>query len=153
MYNQSFGPFIFIPYQEYKEEYRASPDYKNEKIRPIDVKPVLFSPEEALVHGNDFKDIYVPYKNYTPMLNRPNDDRQYLLLQIAIYAHFAHDLNLYLDIYPENKALFELFKEYSKKTDEAKKDYEKKYGPLAAKDATYVDNRFSYIYSPSPWMM
>ena len=62
-----------------------------------------------------------------------------------------NDLNLYLDLYPNDVEALTLYKRYLDIDKEVKMEYEKKYGPLCL-DSNYVsDNSWKWIKSPWPW--
>lgn len=111
--------------------------------------PELVSPKEGLNRGNLFKKEYVPYKNhyYKVVVNSKRDE---LLLKIQELAFATKDLNLYLDIFPKDLNALEYFKKYEKMLYELKKEYERNYGPLCAKDVT-SNVEFTWINNPWPW--
>lgn len=90
----------------------------------------LFSPTEAYVNGNLFQDLYKPYKNYKPAKLRATNERQRLYLELSQISFAAHELNLYLDLHPEDKIALRLFNDYRVKANELLNKYEKEYGPL-----------------------
>lgn len=109
----------------------------------------LVNVKEALNRGNSFKNEYVPYKNhyYKVVVNSKRDE---LLLRIQEFTFGVKDLNLYLDVFPKDLEMLEVFKKYSKSLEELKKEYEKNYGPLMAKDVT-SNTEFTWIKNPWPW--
>ena len=60
----------------------------------------LINVKEGFKRGNIFTNLYWPYKKqiYNFM---PRNDRQKLLLEIMENEFYAHELNLYLDNFPE----------------------------------------------------
>lgn len=82
----------------------------------------LFTPLETLEKGNLFKNEYIGYKNYKPRkLNQNNE-----LIKLMAIKNYCHDLMLYLDIYPDDEALKNLYKEEYDKYISMKKIYESK---------------------------
>lgn len=149
MQNNMFGPFMFIPYGQ---EFRSN-ETNLYKIKPsVNYVPNLFTPEEALIYGNIFKDQYRSYKNYVPSIKRPVNDQIALMYMIEAYSGAAHDLTLYLDSHPTEQELIKLQMEYSKKAKELKDQYQQKYGPLCASDSMLIDGKFGYVLMPSQWM-
>ena len=65
------------------------------------------------------------------------------------YDHAIIDLNLYLDIYPNDQEAFELFKKYAMAFKKAKQEYENQYGPLLIEDT--LGSRFNWTQNPWPW--
>ena len=90
----------------------------------------LLDPKEALEKGNMFKNLYVPYKNYKPFKLMPKTEREKMLNEIRSYAFAMKELNLYLDVNPNNTSYINLYNEYRKIKEKLCKQYEKMYGPL-----------------------
>ena len=65
------------------------------------------------------------------------------------YSFAINDLNLYLDLHPEEKQVLDLFKKYVNEGKMLCQEYVKKYGPLEVTDP--MGNKFSWIDSPWPW--
>lgn len=106
----------------------------------------LFDLETALQKGNLFKDLYKPYKSYTPRTIKVNTAREKCLLEIQELDFSIGDLNLYLDLYPDDLEAFTLFskltREYLKKTAE----YASTFGPL-----TLDQTGSEYEWSKGVW--
>ena len=62
-----------------------------------------------------FLDEYVPYKNYKPYKIKPTCEKDAMLLKIREYCFAIDDLNLKLDLEPNNKKLYDLFKVYNER--------------------------------------
>lgn len=77
-------------------------------------------------------------------------DRAGLLCKIQSYGFAAYDMLLYLDTHPDDKKAFKIFKELVEKTNEYKKEFEEKFGPLSA-FSTANQQKFNWIDSPWPW--
>ncbi|MCD7894902.1 MAG: spore coat protein CotJB [Erysipelotrichaceae bacterium] len=112
-------------------------------------QPPLFDPEEALTLGNLFKNLYMSYKGFSNYYLQPSSERQKALLTLQMYEFAAHEINLYLDLYPDNEAMLSLFEEYTKKAHEARKQFVKMYGPIEVKETHGMP--FSWIEGPWPW--
>ena len=106
-------------------------------------------PYTGLIRGNLFNNLYDPYKNYKPRDIEVNNERESLLGQIQMYNFGVIDLNLYLDLHPNDTRAVQLFEEYSKASKELVKQYEMKYGPLTASNT--MGNNFNWVASPWPW--
>ena len=52
------------------------------------------------------------------------------MLQLSEIAFAAHDLNLYLDNFPDDEEAIRTFNEYRKKTNRLMEEYENTYGSL-----------------------
>ena len=65
----------------------------------------LVPSNEGFLKGNMFKDEYIPYKNLTYVNINPKSDKESKLLNVMQYSFAINDLNLYLDIHPEDKEM------------------------------------------------
>ncbi len=108
----------------------------------------IYSVKEGFLRGNMFKDEYKPYKNLTYINIRPRNEREAKLFNVMEYSFAINDLNLYLDLHPEDSEMLKLFKEYVKEEKEAKKEYMESYGPLTVNKVT--GNSFDWV-SNWPW--
>lgn len=109
----------------------------------------VVSPMEGFLRGNMFKDEYEPYKNLTYFKLNPSNDKERLLYQVMAYSFAINDLNLYLDLHPDNKGMLDLFKKYVKEEKELCNEYVNKYGPLEVNEV--MGQKFDWINSPWPW--
>ena len=111
--------------------------------------PNVLDPNEGFLRGNMFRNEYVPYKNLTYFKLNPRNEREKLLYRIMALSFAINDLNLYLDLHPDNKDMFELFKKYVVEKKELSAKYNKTYGPLTVtKD---VGTKYDWLNSPWPW--
>ena len=111
----------------------------------------LLEPKEALEKGNMFKNLYVPYKNYKPVKLEAKTERQRKLNEIRSYAFVMKELNLYLDVNPNNASYINLFNEYRKIKEKLVEQYEKMYGPLTLNSSALEQNNWVWNNSPWPW--
>ena len=109
----------------------------------------VLSPMDGFLRGNMFQDEYEPYKNLTYFNLNPSNDKERLLYQVMAYSFAINDLNLYLDLHPDNKGMLDLFKKYVKEEKELCKEYVNKYGPLEVNEV--MGQKFDWINSPWPW--
>ncbi len=107
----------------------------------------IVSPKEAFDRGNLFDNYFWPYK-YVANVKATNE-REELLLKNQIFCFAAHELNLYLDIYPDNMEAIGLFNQYTEEAEKYKREYEKKYGPITV--GINDDLSWKWINSPWPW--
>ena len=112
--------------------------------------PKLFEPEEAFMLGNLFKDLYMTYKGFSNYCIHSMNQKQKALLEVQMYSFVAHEINLYLDIYPDNKKMVELYHHYATKAKEATKAYEKQFGPLTVQNSS-TQIPFEWVQGPWPW--
>ena len=106
----------------------------------------LYDPNEGFNKGNMFKNLYSKYKNYVYNLkvNNPKDE---LLYKIQMYTFALKDLNLYLDVYPEDRNMLKMFQEYKSKLEEYKNKYINEYGPLYSNNVNILALIFLILVS------
>ena len=104
----------------------------------------LFSPEQGYNLGNMFQDLYDQYKNYRPEALRANTPKEKLYLELSRTAFAMHELNLYLDIHPEDRKMLQLFNDYRKMFVKLEKEYEDKYGPLDTYPFAWEEEAFPW---------
>lgn len=109
----------------------------------------ILEPMEGFLRGNMFKDEYVPYKNLTFFKLNPTSEKEKILFHIMALSFAINDLNLYLDLHPDKKEIFDLFKKYGEEKERLCKDYEKIYGPLELTGTT--GPKYNWLDSPWPW--
>lgn len=107
------------------------------------------SSKEGFLKGNLFSLEYEPYKNMTYFDIKPKDEKEGLLYKIMEVNFAINDLNLYLDLHPEDSTMYEEFKMYTKKCIELTDEYSKKYGPLTLDETN--GNTYNWIDNPWPW--
>ena len=109
----------------------------------------LYDPYVGFISGNMFPDLYNGYKLSNPLEIEPMNEQADLLTNIDALCFACIDLNLYLDLYPEDKNAIELFKRYRVQKMQYEKEYESKFGPLfISSDAL---NTFPWAWDNSPW--
>lgn len=108
-------------------------------------------PTNGFIKGNMFKNIYDPYKNYSPNNLNPQNEKEAMLMSFQQYNFSLTDLDLYLDNYPNDKNALNLYKQYLIIYKDIKKEYEKKYGPLKCSSIYIGDNNWQWNKSPWPW--
>lgn len=114
-------------------------------------KSNLFNPDDALLYGTAFKSLYEPYKNLKKANVKLNNEKERLMFEIQKYAIMAHDLGLYLDVYPNDKEASDLRSKYLKMYEEAKNKYESKYPPYNKNSEMNDKIPFPWSTTPFPW--
>ena len=104
--------------------------------------------KEGFLKGNMFKNEYEPYKNYKYANLVPLTEKEARLFNVMQYSFAINDLNLYLDLHPDDQKTFHLFKKYIEEEKKAKDEYEKNYGPIVLNDTTSA--RYEWV-SEWPW--
>ena len=97
-----------------------------------------------------FTNLYEGYKNYEAMGLSNKKERGKLYLELSRYAFAAHELNLYLDLHPEDTTMLALFNDYRKKSNVLIMKYEDSYGPLTVSSDT-MSNSFLWEEDSFPW--
>lgn len=109
----------------------------------------LYNPMEGFNRGNMFEKEYSKYKNHVYKL-KVNNKRDELLYNIQMHNFAMKDLNLYLDLHPEDTTMLKKYTEYNNSLNELKKKYNDKYGPLLACEVNNI-NKWTWINNPWPW--
>ena len=65
------------------------------------------------------------------------------------YAFAVTDLNLYLDLHPEDKEAYALFQQYIDEGKRAAREFTSVYGPIVMTDAGYKN--YEWDNNPWPW--
>ncbi len=102
----------------------------------------MFNENDSLIKGTIFANEYKPYKNYKESNINVSNDKENLLLNIYRYDFMINDLNLFLDLHPDDTNVYNLFKEYSKRLKYYVELYESRYGSINLID----DNYNSYLW-------
>ena len=116
----------------------------------LDNNPKLFDKSEGLIKGNMFKNEFIPYKNYKEMKLTPKSSREKLLLEILENTFAIIDLNLYLDLHPNDQDMLKKFAQLVAKSVDKEMEYVKTYGPIELIDSDSTDT-FKWINDPWPW--
>lgn len=111
----------------------------------------LFNPYEGLIRGNLFKNIYDPYKNQKPYNIKPMNDQAKMLTDIDSLEFAIIDLNLYLDVYPDDKNAIELFNKYRNEQNKLLYDYQNEYGPILLNSDSLNNMPWMWDNKPWPW--
>ena len=62
----------------------------------------LSNPQDGFEKGNMFKNLYNEYKDYKPANLTATNEQEKKLLDIMATCFASHELNLYLDVNPNN---------------------------------------------------
>ena len=111
----------------------------------------LFSPEEGYNKGNMFSKLYDPYKNYKPDTLKGNTEQEKMFLELARVAFAKHEINLYLDLHPDDTSMITLFNDYRERELMLLKQYEDKFGPITNNSETLNQTPFMWVKDGWPW--
>ena len=109
----------------------------------------FLSAKEGFLRGNIFRNEYKPYKNLSYIDIKPKNDREAKLFNVMSYTHAITDMNLYLDVHPEDRNALAFLKQLIMEEEKAKKEYIMSYGPLNVCDVK--GDKFNWIDSPWSW--
>ena len=113
--------------------------------------PALTTPEEGYNRGNLFANLYDQYKNYRPVTLKANNEQEKLFFDLSRMSFAAHEINLYLDLNPDDASMIQLFNDYRQRADQLIREYERKYGPLNISSDSLDQTPFMWEKSPWPW--
>ncbi len=85
---------------------------------------------DGYLRGNMEEGTYIPYKNYQPRLASNLSVKDSLMMNLQMYDFACNELNLYLDLNPQDEEALSLFREYKTKYDELCMKYTKEYSPI-----------------------
>ncbi len=132
----SLAGFSFDPKNQYNMEDKTNKD-------------ILVDSNEGFLRGNMFCKEYEPYKNMKYKNLKPTTEREALLYKIMEMEFAVNDLNLYLDLHPEDMMIYEKFKMYVKECMHLKEEYARIYGPLTLDEVN--KNTYEWLKNPWPW--
>ena len=137
--------------------YKLTQDYynymNNNYNQPIynqDVKEnSVYDAYNGFIRGNMFPELYNQYKINKPYEISPMNEQAELLTYVDMFTFGMVDLNLYLDLYPNDKEALQLFNEYRMQAEDYAQKYESKYGPLSLTSNSL--NTFPWTWDNAPW--
>lgn len=137
--------------------YKLTQDYynymNNNYNQPIynqDVKEnSVYDAYNGFIRGNMFPELYNQYKINKPYEISPMNEQAELLTYVDMFTFGMIDLNLYLDLYPNDKEALQLFNEYRMQAEDYAQKYESKYGPLSLTSNSL--NTFPWAWDNAPW--
>ena len=139
MYNYNYPPNFYFDGNNLRNYQN---NYQNDN---------LFNPYEGLIRGNLFKNIYDPYKNQKPYAIKPVNIQAKMLTDIDSLEFALIDLNLYLDIYPDDKDAIMLFNKYRNEQNELLHNYQNEYGPILLNSDALNNMPWMWDNKPWPW--
>ena len=134
----------YINYDWYRNNSYMNNNQMNNK------KSELYNPREGFEKGNMFENLYNQYKNYQPAKLTPTNEREKKLYELSAIGFAAHELNLYLDLHPEDRSMFMLFNDYTRQYNRLVEEYERMYGPLNI-NTEEMNQSFTWESDKWPW--
>lgn len=123
----------------------------NMSLQNNDNSSSLLDPTEGFIRGNMFGNLYDSYKNYKPSNLNPKNEKEAMLWSFLQYNFALKELGLYLDVYPNDSNVINLYKQYLNIYDDMKKAYEKQFGPLTCNSMYATNGEWKWDNSPWPW--
>ena len=123
-------------------------DNKNNNMSDIESKE-LVDADLGFLRGNMFKNEYETYKNYTYRKLNPTSKKEQSLYELMKLSFAINDLNLLLDINPNDNNINKIFKKYVETYYEKKLEYVKMYGPIVLEDSS--NEKYDWLINPWPW--
>lgn len=105
----------------------------------------LVNVKEAFNRGNIFDNLYWPYKYIANI--KPKTEKEILMTKIQIYGFAATEMNLYLDLYPNDLEAIGLFNQYKDEENRLIMEYENKYGYITLD----INENYTWDWVKSPW--
>lgn len=112
---------------------------------------ILSNPYKGFIRGNMFENLYNSYKNTEPYDIKPMNEQAELLTYIDSLSFACIDLNLYLDVNPNDRHVIELFNQYRQQKKELMEQYQNKYGPLILNSDSLNNYPWPWNNKPWPW--
>ena len=109
----------------------------------------LFNPYQGLIRGNMFKNLYQPYKNERPYEIKPVNEQAKMLTDLDALEFAMIDLNLYLDVNPDDQRAIELYNKYRQENEELLKLYQDRFGPILLNSDSL--NNIPWMWDNRPW--
>ena len=118
-----------------------------QQVKPHD----LYDAYAGFIRGNMYPDLYNQYKIPRPFEIEPMNEQAQMLTYVDAYCFGAHDINLYLDTHPNDRAMIELYNQYCNEYKNALEQYEKRFGPITVYSEATFACPWSWNNSPWPW--
>jgi len=140
--------FYDIPKDWYKEFNNNFINTTNDMFNKNDDLAEL---KTAFLRGNLYNDLYDPYKGYKYRELNANNKKEELLYNILKYNFALIELNLYLDVNPNDRMKVNLYNKYLTEKLQLIENYEKIYGPLTIDSMNIGKDKWDWIDKPWPW--
>lgn len=109
----------------------------------------IYDPYQGFIRGTMFPSLYDPYKMDRPFEIQPMNEQAQMLTNIDALTFATIDLDLYLDVNPNDQRAIELFNQYRLQNEELIKAYENKFGPLTLSSDALAT--YPWVWDDRPW--
>lgn len=125
----------------------------NENFNMMNENCGMYSPEEGFIRGNMFPELFDPYKKQQLRKFSPINEKERMMLNIQKLDFAMKDINLYLDIYPNDSCMVQKFNNYLAQRNKVLDEYESKYGPitLTRSNNSLEKTPWAWTQTNSPW--
>lgn len=106
----------------------------------------LYEPYQGFIRGNMFKNLYDNYGKIYDI--KPINEQAELLTYLDMFDFACIDLGLYLDIYPNDETIIQLYNQLNSEKMKILNKYEKAYGTISSNNNS---NNWSWNNTPWPW--
>jgi len=111
----------------------------------LSMNNTLVSVKDGFNRGNMFDNLFMPYKYIADI--KPSDRRNKLMMDIQMFCFAAHELNLYLDLYPDDIQAIGLYNQYKEEANRLTYEYEKEFGKIELN----INESYTWDWVKSPW--
>lgn len=133
-----------------QDYYNYNNNNYNQPLYTEDENPnSVYDPYAGFIRGNMFPDLYNSYKVNKPIEIKPSNEKMQMKTMLDAMEFATIDLNLYLDIYPNDRDMIQLFSQYVNELEKVKEEYEKKYGPLTTN--CKANEKYPWAWDDNPW--
>ena len=143
MYNYNYYDYLNNAssrndYYNYNNNNYNHPTYTED----VDAKKI-YDPYQGFIRGNMYPNLYNGYK-INPVDIKPANEQANLLTYLDALCFATIDIQLYLDIYPEDKNMYDLYHKYVIDSHRLSDEYQEKYAPLFSYKAKF-DDSFTWV--------
>ena len=111
----------------------------------------LYEAYDGFIRGNMFPDLYNIWNPEEPYALNPMTEQEQALIYVDALAFAMHDLNLYLDNFPRDREMIELYNQYREEEKRVMEQYENAFGPLVVTSKRTAQDPWAWINEPWPW--
>ena len=122
-------------------------DFMNNKI----INNNLTGLYTGFIRGNMFSNLYDQYRDYQPMMINPETEKEQYLLDLNQVQFAMHDINLYLDNYPNDSMMLKEFNKNRELYLQLLEEYENRFGPINVSSNSLNTSPWMWNKEPWPW--
>lgn len=109
----------------------------------------LYEPYQGFIRGNMFRYLYDNYEKIYDV--KPINEQAELLTYLDMFDFACIDLGLYLDIYPNDEQILQLYNQLNNEKSKVLNKYEENYGPISLGSGTLNVIPWAWDDYPWPW--